>query len=109
VVDISNCISNAFCKASQNFVVKRGSRSDTIFDGSSWCRNTSFRNRFAVSLLVIVLCVAINLTIFVKRSINMRIMSFPVADLGNSPELSMPMDSQGRPGIGSGCNHPADA
>ena len=56
-----------FCKASQNFAVKRGSRSDTIFDGRPWCRNTSRKNRSAVSLPVTVLCAGINLAIFVNR------------------------------------------
>ena len=35
-------------------------------------------------------------------------MSFPNADFDTDPKLSMPMDSQDRSGIGSGCNRPAD-
>ena len=53
------------------------------------------------------LCVGMNLAIFVNRSITMKIKSFPDADFGTGPKLSMPMDSQGRPGIGNGCNRPA--
>ena len=34
-------------------------------------------------------------------------MSFPDVDFGIGPKLSMPIDSQGRPGIGNGCNRPA--
>ena len=79
-----------------------------MFDDSPWCRNTSRKNRSAVPLLVIVLYVGINLAIFVNRSITIRIMSFPDADFGTGPKLSMPMDSQDHPGIGSGCNRPAD-
>ena len=85
-MDISNCTPNASCKASQNFAVKRGSRSDTILDGNPWCRNTSRKNRSAVSLLVTELCVGMNLAIFVNRSIAMRIMSFPDVDFGTGPK-----------------------
>ena len=53
------------------------------------------------------LYVGMNLAIFINQSITIRIMSFLDADFGTGPRLSMPRDSQGCPGIGSGCNRPA--
>src|SRR4030095_16381929 len=105
-VDIRSSTPNASCNASQNFAVKRGSRSDTIFEGSPWCRNTSHMNKFAVSLLVTELCVGINVAIFVNRSTAMRIVSFPDADFDKGPTKSMPIDSHGRDSIGRGHNLP---
>src|SRR5438876_11203198 len=70
-----------------------------MLEGNPWYRNTSRKNSSAVSLLLAVLYVGINIVIFVRRSIMIKIISCPDVDSGNGPKKSIAVDSQARLGI----------
>src|SRR5436189_5937584 len=81
-------------------------RLPTLLEGNPWYRNTSRKNSSAVSLLLAVLYVGINIAIFVRRSIMIKIISWLDVDSGNGPKKSIAIDSQARLGIGKGCSFP---
>ena len=108
VVDIRILTPNAFWRATQNFTVNHGSRSDIILEGNPWYQNTSYRNSSAVSFLLAVLYVviniAINIAILVRWLIIIKIILWSDIDSGNGPKKSISIDFQAREGIDKGCN-----
>lgn len=105
-VDMDSLTPVSLNSVRQNLLVNFVSRSDMMAFGSPCSRNMLSKNSLAVFGAVVVVSVGIRCTIFDSRSTTTRMASCPFLVSGSCVMKSMEIISQGRFGMGSGCNRP---
>ena len=104
-MDIFSLTPVSLCKAVHNSDIKRGSLSMMICLISPFSQYHSSKSTTAISLAVALECIGASRTSAPRRSVMVRIVSFP-SSLGRGPTKSNATASNRASGTGRGCRGP---